>query len=309
MIKKLLTAIICLCIVLLVYIFQDDIVNKTIYYIDSYRKATYLETRDDYSKNVSFKYAAITDSFSPTSYQDILNITYTALDKRYSTITFYCPIEYRECIEDIRSITGDDNEEVLTIVGNLISPYNNYTSIAVEYDTTGRVKYNISYLYDDDMIEYVDNEINKIFEENITEDMSIEEKIKVLHDYIVKTTEYDQEYEKELIKTGRTTYESNTAYGLFKNHLAICSGYADTMALMLDKLGIENFKVASQTHIWNVIKLNGEYLHIDATWDDPVNNIFGILSDKYLLIDTPTLQSFGDEKHIFDTTVYLELRQ
>ena len=308
MIKKLLTAIICLCIVLLVYFFQDDIVNKTIEYINSYRKVVFLETRSDYSKNINFKFASITDNYTPTSYQDILNITYTALDKRYSSLTFYCPVEYKECVEDVRSITSNDNEEILTIIGNLISPYNNYTSISVEYDTTGRVKYNISYLYDDDMIEYINKEIDKILTENVTEDMTIEEKIKAAHDYIVQTTEYDQEYEKELNKTGRTTYESNTAYGLFKNHLAICSGYADTMALILDKLGLENFKVASKTHIWNVVKLNGKYLHIDATWDDPVNNIFGLLSDKYLLIDTPTLQSFEDDKHIFDDTVYLELR-
>lgn len=308
MIKKLITAIICLCIVLLVYFFQDDIVNKTIDIIDSYRKAEFLETRSDYSKNVSFEYAAITDNFSPTSYQDILNITYTALDKRYSSITFYCPVEYKECVEDVRNITSSDNEEILTIIGNLISPYNNYTSISVEYDTTGRVKYNISYLYDDDMIEYVDKKIDKLLSDVITNEMTIEEKVKAAHDAIVQTTEYDQEYEKELNKTGRTTYESNTAYGLFKNHLAICSGYADTMALILDKLGLENFKVASQTHIWNVVKINGKYLHVDATWDDPVNNIFGLLSDKYLLIDTPTLESFNDEKHHFDTTVYLELR-
>ncbi len=308
MIKKLITAIICLCIVLLVYFFQDDIVNKTIDIIDSYRKAEFLETRSDYSKNVSFEYAAITDNFSPTSYQDILNITYTALDKRYSSITFYCPVEYKECVEDVRNITSSDNEEILTIIGNLISPYNNYTSISVEYDTTGRVKYNISYLYDDDMIEYVDKKIDKLLKDVITNEMTIEEKVKAAHDAIVQTTEYDQEYEKELNKTGRTTYESNTAYGLFKNHLAICSGYADTMALILDKLGLENFKVASQTHIWNVVKINGKYLHIDATWDDPVNNIFGLLSDKYLLIDTPTLESLNDEKHHFDTTVYLELR-
>ena len=70
-----------------------------------------------------------------------------------------------------------------------------------------------------------------------------------------------------------------------------------------------HFKVTSETHIWNVIKSQNGYLHIDVTWDDPTNNIFHTLSDKYLLIDTNTLLEYDQESHNFNKTIYLELNQ
>ena len=217
-------------------------------------------------------------------------------------------MEYKECLNDVGEITSKANDEELTIVGNLVNPYNNFTNISIYYDTSGKVSLSISYLYDDDMVRETESFINNIINENINESMTTIEKLKALHDYVVTYSEYDNNYEQELKLLGQGKLQSNTAYGLYKNKLAICSGYADTMALLLDKINVDNFKVASETHIWNVVYIDGVYYHIDTTWDDPTNNVFETLSDKFFMISTATLHEYDQESHNFNLKYYQELK-
>ena len=56
----------------------------------------------------------------------------------------------------------------------------------------------------------------------------------LLHDYIVNNTKYDQN-DKE-----STIYDSSRMIGLLFEHFAVCSGYTDTMAVMLEKINIKN---------------------------------------------------------------------
>lgn len=67
----------------------------------------------------------------------------------------------------------------------------------------------------------------------------------------------------------------------------VCSGYADAFALILDRLGIRNFKVSSENHIWNVVYIDNGWLHIDSTWDDDENNINN--RDNFYMINTKKL--------------------
>lgn len=306
--KKLIALLTSILVLMLIYIYQDLILENVYYVINTIRKPEYTETNNLYAKNKNFGYVKITDDLTPHNYQDILNIIYTTLDRRYSTITFYCPVEYQSCLSDVSIITSNVNNEELTIIGNLVNPYNNFTNISIYYDTSGKVSLSISYLYDDDMVRETETFINSIIRETINDSMTTTEKIKALHDYIVTYSEYDNNYEQELKLMGQGKLPSNTAYGLYKNKLAICTGYADTMALLLDKIKIDNFKVASETHIWNVVKLDGVYYHIDATWDDPTNNIFETLNDKFFMISTETLHEYDQESHNFNLYYYKELK-
>ena len=306
--KKLIALLTSILVLMLIYIYQDLILENVYYVINTIRKPEYTETNNLYAKNKNFAYVKITDDLTPHNYQDILNIIYTTLDRRYSTITFYCPVEYQSCLSDVSIITSNVKNEELTIIGNLVNPYNNFTNISIYYDTSGKVSLSISYLYDDDMVRETETFINSIIRETINDSMTTTEKIKALHDYIVTYSEYDNNYEQELKLMGQGKLPSNTAYGLYKNKLAICTGYADTMALLLDKIKVDNFKVASETHIWNVVKLDGVYYHIDATWDDPTNNIFETLNDKFFMISTETLHEYDQESHNFNLNYYKELK-
>ncbi len=97
------------------------------------------------------------------------------------------------------------------------------------------------------------------------------EKELYVHDYIVEKCEYVE-------KTGGT-YSSG--YGCLVKGAASCEGYAKAVKYLLDELEIENHIVlgtasgdeaAGEGHAWNVVKINSEYYHLDATWDDPVGD-------------------------------------
>lgn len=64
------------------------------------------------------------------------------------------------------------------------------------------------------------------------------------------------------------------AYGALIDNVAVCSGYAEAMALLLTYVGIDSKIVVgtskNENHAWNLVKINGDWYHLDPTWDDPV---------------------------------------
>lgn len=331
--KRIITILLCILITLLVVYKLDPIVNLIAGYFNS-TPSIVVEKKNQYAKNLSFEYVEITNNFVPYNIQDLLNIFYTILDSGYETFTFYCPNEYQDCISDIQIISDPNNSEILTTLGNYISPYNNFTYFNVIYDNLGEITVEITHLYTDEEINQISNKIDSIWKEIVTEDMEKEDIIYAFHDYIINNARYDLLYEEELKAYEKTlaefyqangenteldppvfkpTYNSNKAIGPLFQGYAICSGYTDTMAIVLDKLGIKNFKVASKTHVWNVVYLNEKWLHLDLTWDDPVSKddngkIIDTLFHKFYLIDTPTLEEFQIENHTYDKSVYIELK-
>ena len=127
-------------------------------------------------------------------------------------------------------------------------------------------------------------------------------KIKKIHDYIIDSTKYDT------LKTENIhdeTYKSNTAYGVLVQGYGICSGYSDAMSIFLNKLGIKNYKISNETHIWNLVYINGIWTHLDSTWDDPISDK-NINRDTYFLISYDELNKLKDETHSFNKEIYTE---
>jgi transglutaminase-like putative cysteine protease len=90
-----------------------------------------------------------------------------------------------------------------------------------------------------------------------------------IHDYIIDNSRY---------AFSGTANESN-AYGVLVENSAACEGYAKAAKLLLDLAGIEcyvisgmarNYQDSYESHMWNIVKINGDYYHLDTTWDDPV---------------------------------------
>lgn len=113
----------------------------------------------------------------------------------------------------------------------------------------------------------------KIIEEIIKDGMTDLEKIRAVHDYLVKNISYDLGVERDV-------------YTIFTEGKGVCSGYAEAFKMLLDTLGIECILVfgiaEDEYHEWNAVKLNGEWYHIDVTWDDPlVKNDLGVATSDY----------------------------
>ena len=78
----------------------------------------------------------------------------------------------------------------------------------------------------------------------------------------------------------------DTAYSALIDGEAICEGYSRAMQLLLDRVGIRNYLVVgdgvneegTEAHMWNIVEIDGENYHLDATWNDTGNeNSIGYL--------------------------------
>ncbi|WP_151732822.1 stalk domain-containing protein [Paenibacillus tengchongensis] len=141
------------------------------------------------------------------------------------------------------------------------------------------------YPYDDDeKVQLAERVARQIVDQTIRPEMTQREKIKALHDYVVANTAYD--YDNYLKDTAPAI--SYTAYGVFVEHTAVCSGYALAMDVLLDLIEVENYTVSGMAggegHAWNLVVLDDGHYHLDATWDDPVPDTPGRVGYKYFMI-------------------------
>ncbi|HIS17579.1 MAG TPA: hypothetical protein IAC02_03075, partial [Candidatus Coprovivens excrementavium] len=216
------------------------------------------------------------------------------------------PVEYQECLNDVADISYD--KLLLSNINNFVHPYNSYTSIKTLFDETGEITIKVTHLYSNEEIDRIDKDIDLLIENVVKDSMSDKEKILALHDYIINNTKYD--IERANSETNSSEYDSARILGVLYDHYAICSGYADLMAVILEKLNIPNYKISSETHVWNALYLDNEWWHLDLTWDDPISTSGkDILDHSYFLIDSKTLRELdaGIKDHIYDKDIYMEV--
>ena len=236
-----------------------------------------------------------------SSRQEIINSIYYLINSGVSYSKRYCAKDYDTCYQDMESISSDTN--LLSILNNYVHPYNSFDSIIFNFDENV-IEIEIKHTYTEEEKQQINNRIDTILQQNVRDNMTVKEKIKTLHDYIINHAEYDT------LKTENindTTYRSNTAYGVLIEGFGICSGYSDAMKIFLDKLNIINYKVSNDQHIWNLVLLDGTWFHLDLTWDDPVSDK-NITRDNYFLITTKTLETLNDGVHYFDKVTFSEAK-
>ncbi len=142
-----------------------------------------------------------------------------------------------------------------------------------------------AYVDDDTIVEFYSvlsasecDKYIKLFNERVAELLSKIEKgktayqrEKLIHDMILKDCSY-----KSGVKSSADGWEYFTAYGALVSGEAVCEGYAKSMQVLLTKVGVQCSMVRGDaggvSHMWNVVELNGEWYHIDPTWDDTEND-------------------------------------
>ena len=278
--------------VLVVYFFRNNISN---FILDNiiYRNSSKVFTYNEYYLNYDYLYVQNMDTVSVTNYQETLNIFYTILNSGDSNFSFNC--DYNNCLNDVEKIIN--NNVILFNINNFVHPYNSYSSINIDILNSGKITIKSNKVYSESKIKAINEYINNFINSNITDDMTDSEKIKIFHDYIINNTEYDK----------NDKLESHDAYDLITTGKSICGGYSDIMSIYLNTLGIQNYKIASDNHVWNLVNLDGTWYHIDLTWDDPVASDGNqYLLHNFFLISTTELLNLDKIEHNFDTNVYKE---
>ena len=99
----------------------------------------------------------------------------------------------------------------------------------------------------------------------VNESMTSLQKALVLHDYLAQHTEYD------------LTYSNYNSYNALVDGAAVCQGYTMAYLDLLNRAGIPcaTSESRAMNHIWNLVQIDGDWYHVDVTWDDPVNDTLG----------------------------------
>ena len=284
----------------LFYVKFDEIVGSyKILLDDVIEKEVIIPETKEYNREYDFDCFKNTTNFTPQNQDDIKNIFYTVLNNGWDKFIFYCPNEYTNCAYDIKAIANES--DFITTINNYVHPFNSYKRYNTLITGEDEVLIEIEKLYTDDEIDMLNKMIDDIIIElEINKENVTVEDIKKIHDYIAKVTTYDDNYNKN-----DTTTISNKANGALVNKVALCSGYTDAFALFMDKLGIKNFKVSTDTHVWNAIYFDGKWTHIDITWDDDEvneNNTY-----NFFMIDTEEMQKLDITEHFFNEQLYSEI--
>lgn len=262
------------------------------------------EYKNNYYLDYNFNYVQEVDSFKLDNKKDLVDLYYTIINNGNNNFEFYCPNSYVTCVDDIIYIAN--NQYYLSFVNGFVHPFNSFDTVETTYDTFGRIKVKIVKTYTDVEIEKLNAKVEEIAKDIVKDVTDKKEIIRIIHDYIIDNTKYDQKRaEKNII-----TYASNTAYGVLFEGYGICSGYADAMALFLNYYKIPNYKISSENHVWNAVFLDGEWLHLDLTWDDPVTSSKeDLILHDYFLITTDELLNLDKTQHSFNTDIYSELKE
>ena len=117
----------------------------------------------------------------------------------------------------------------------------------------------------------------------VDEDWSDVEKILFVNEYFALNYEYD------------LTYKNKDAYTFFRDKKGVCQAYMRAFEGVMQKLGIEASYVESKSmeHSWNIVKADGNWYHIDLTWNDPVTSIKAAVDHDYFLLSTDKMVAIG----------------
>ncbi len=90
----------------------------------------------------------------------------------------------------------------------------------------------------------------------------------IIHDALVDSISYDF----EAAEKDDSSHEAFNVYGALVKKKAVCTGYAGSMKLLLNLVGIECRTVVGMSknsgHMWNQVRIDGDWYNIDVTWDD-----------------------------------------
>ena len=194
-------------------------------------------------------------NFISDKYIYIYDALVTAIDQRKTSVNFstvmnisaedYCAV-YQQLYNDENAMFYLDTK----------------MQYAVNSATQNVASANIFYKYSDSEIirmqNAIDAEVNKLLSK-ITDQMTDYDIVKLFYDYLAENVVYDE-----------NAANCRDIYGVFVDKRALCGGYAKAFAYLCGKVGIENLTIIGDAdevpHMWNMVKLGGEWYHIDPTY-------------------------------------------
>lgn len=128
-----------------------------------------------------------------------------------------------------------------------------------------RITFRPNYLYDREEIEErtvrLEEETDK-FLNKVPGDISNYEKVKLVYEFVITNTEYSKQ-----------AIDNQNICSVFLGKASVCQGYAKAVQYLLEQMGVFSTLVmgsveTGEGHAWNIVKIDEQYYHVDATWGD-----------------------------------------
>jgi len=223
----------------------------------------------------------VAETYKVSTIKEFVAKTNYAISNRISSIN----INYMgsEKVDDVPSFL---NNTVLTLIKTPGNDYEKNLLRSSEYTITDltsnafNVTYTFEYIETEKQEDQVKAKVKEVLGQIITANMTEGQRVRAINSYICKKLSYD------------TTLTNYSAYeGILGNGKTVCQGYALLAYRMLTDAGLEARIItgtaftrnASGNHAWNMVKVGGSWYHLDITWNDPLPDINGRVTETYSL--------------------------
>lgn len=127
--------------------------------------------------------------------------------------------------------------------------------------------------------------LHQLINKTMTKQLKDFEREWLLYDKVAKRTSYSKQ-----VVDGKAPAMTHTVQGTIIDQVAVCDGYAKTLMYLLNAVGVPTQLVygsavdnggATQAHAWNLVKIQGQYYHVDPTWGDLDEQQMGMFYDYF----------------------------
>lgn len=207
-------------------------------------------------------------------------------------------------LDDVISVPGYTSEELFATRQQVLDDHSEIFYFEHKdsfWWPDGRLEF--KYRYEPDVIKTMRDTLSQkvtsiITAANVNGGSDLEKEL-ALHDYLVTHTAYDQAG----LDSSNIPELDYTAYGIIVDGSGVCEGYARAMQLLLDQFSIKSRLLRStpaMKHAWNLVLIDGQWYHLDVTWDDPVPDQGNRLNYTYFNQSDTVME----KDHYWDHTVY-----
>ncbi len=146
-----------------------------------------------------------------------------------------------------------------------------------DYDTL--VNKGVKISFKDEEIKNKVLEINERLEKivkslNVSENSTDQEKLNAILIYVLDNLSYDEEVSNAISQNiahedlTASFYEGGDLYGALEKDSAICGNYTALVEALAERVELNTNRLKSDNHAWNLVKIEGDYYYVDATWLD-----------------------------------------
>lgn len=199
---------------------------------------------------------------------------------------------------DVSDLIRDVLEQNPTLLQN-VEPFIDGEKHVVQfkYDEAEKAKY-----------KQATKKVQEVVKEIIRDDMSDRQKVEAINQYLIDHVSYDhpayesnkkykdvisnqassEEDEEKALEERKKFDSSYTIVGPLLEGKGVCAAYAKTFQALAQEAGLESMYVKgmvdiTELHAWNFVKVDGEWLVIDCTWND-TDGDSGKTENAYLML-------------------------